>query len=196
MSITPAKLVSSCQRRPGQSRFGQTVNTESSGLTVGVSQTGQFAGGAGFGGRFRYNQGDLYDAAHLLRGQHLDAYAYHPALVAPEIFGVPAGIHVFRVPVAEPAHIAFRDGVHNILVVYIAYIRFPRAFVDFRELERDPVAELRSREQPVIPVVHADKSYHIGEQHRETYHDRRGADRNLFVHRFLPSPFFVFYCSA
>ena len=40
MSIAPTKCLSSCQRRPGQSRLGQRVNTDPSALTVGVSQTG------------------------------------------------------------------------------------------------------------------------------------------------------------
>ena len=51
MSSTATKNVSSCQRRPAQSRLGQRVNTESSGLTVGVSHTGQRSGGCGGGGR-------------------------------------------------------------------------------------------------------------------------------------------------
>ena len=36
MSIAPTKWVSSCQRRPGHTRLGQRVNTDPSGLTVGV----------------------------------------------------------------------------------------------------------------------------------------------------------------
>ena len=51
MSIAPVKCLSSCQRRPGQSRFGHRVNTESSGLTVGVWQIGHSLGGCGGGGR-------------------------------------------------------------------------------------------------------------------------------------------------
>ena len=53
MSIAPreAKCLSSCQRRPGQSRLGHWVKTAPSGLTVGVPQTGQRAGGRGGGAR-------------------------------------------------------------------------------------------------------------------------------------------------
>ena len=51
MSIAPTKWSSSCCGRPGHSRFGHLVNTESSGLTVGVSHTGQRSGGFGAGGR-------------------------------------------------------------------------------------------------------------------------------------------------
>ena len=49
MSITCANVVSSCQRRSGQSRFGQRVKTPV--LTVGVSQNGQRSGGRGGGSR-------------------------------------------------------------------------------------------------------------------------------------------------
>ena len=49
MSITCANVVSSCQRRSGQSRFGQRVKTPV--LTVGVSQNGQRSGGRGGGAR-------------------------------------------------------------------------------------------------------------------------------------------------
>src|SRR5919205_1032383 len=51
MSITAANVVSSCQRRSGQSRFGQRVKTLASTLTVGVSQNGQRSGGRGGGER-------------------------------------------------------------------------------------------------------------------------------------------------
>ena len=51
MSIAPAKCLSSCHCRPGHARLGQRVNTDPSGLTVGVWQTGHRAGGAGGGGR-------------------------------------------------------------------------------------------------------------------------------------------------
>ena len=49
MSIAPreTKCLSSCQARAGQSRLGHFVKTLSSGLTVGVSQNGQRAGGRG-----------------------------------------------------------------------------------------------------------------------------------------------------
>ena len=50
MSMIPANAFSSCQRRSGQSRFGQRVKTPSS-LTVGVSQNGQRSGGRGGGER-------------------------------------------------------------------------------------------------------------------------------------------------
>ncbi len=46
-----AKDLSSCQRRSGQSRFGQRVNTAPSGLTVGVAHEGHLAGGRGTGAR-------------------------------------------------------------------------------------------------------------------------------------------------
>ena len=51
MSIAPreTKCSSSCQRRPGQARFGQRVKTPSS-LTVGVSQTGSSPAARGAGG--------------------------------------------------------------------------------------------------------------------------------------------------
>ena len=49
MSITCANVVRSCQRRSGQSRFGQRVKTPV--LTVGVSQNGQRSGGRGGGAR-------------------------------------------------------------------------------------------------------------------------------------------------
>ena len=49
MSITCANVVSSCQRRSGQSRFGQRVKTPV--LIVGVLQNGQRSGGVGFGAR-------------------------------------------------------------------------------------------------------------------------------------------------
>ena len=53
MSIAPreTKCLSSCHARPGQSRFGHFVNTEPSGLTVGVLQNGQRSGGRGRRGR-------------------------------------------------------------------------------------------------------------------------------------------------
>ena len=49
MSIAPreTKCLSSCHWRPGHTVFGHFVKTPSSGLTVGVSQTGQRAGGRG-----------------------------------------------------------------------------------------------------------------------------------------------------
>ena len=76
MSIAPreTKCLSSCQRAPGQSRFGQFVNTAPSGLTVGVSQNGQRAGGRGGGGRsgllddVRRRRDDLRD--HVAGAQH------------------------------------------------------------------------------------------------------------------------------
>ena len=46
-----AKLLSSCQRRSGHSRFGQRVNTAPSAFTVGVPQNGHSAGGRGGGER-------------------------------------------------------------------------------------------------------------------------------------------------
>ncbi len=52
MSMAPreTKCLSSCHARSGQSRLGHVVKTESRGLTVGVSQKGQRAGGPGPGG--------------------------------------------------------------------------------------------------------------------------------------------------
>ena len=47
----PAKCLSSCQRRSGQSRLGQRVNTRPASLTVGVPHDGQRAGGRSGGER-------------------------------------------------------------------------------------------------------------------------------------------------
>ena len=62
------------ERRPGQARFGQIVKTESSGLTVGVSQTGQRSGGVrlrravGALGHVRRRRDHLRD--HVAGAQH------------------------------------------------------------------------------------------------------------------------------
>ena len=83
MSIAPreTKCLSSCQRRSGQSRFGQLVKTEPSGLTVGVSQNGQRSGGCGGGRavgrstRVRRGRDDLRDHVAGAQDDHLVADA-------------------------------------------------------------------------------------------------------------------------
>ena len=79
MSITCANVVSSCQRRSGQSRFGQRVKTP--GLIVGVLQNGQLAGGVGFGARscaldrVRRRRDDLRDHVAGAQDDHVVAGA-------------------------------------------------------------------------------------------------------------------------
>ena len=53
MSSAPTKCLTACRTWPGQpARFGQIVQTPSSGLIVGVPQAGHFSGGCGGAARF------------------------------------------------------------------------------------------------------------------------------------------------
>ena len=97
MSIAPreAKCVSSCQRRPSQSRLGHFVKTAFSGLTVGVPHTGQCFGG--FGGPraaraldlVRRRRDDLRD--HVARAQDDDLVARADVLAGEVLLVVQRG---------------------------------------------------------------------------------------------------------
>ena len=127
MSIAPreAKCLSSCHWRPGQTRFGQRVKTTPSSLTVGVSQTGHFAGGLAGGplgvlDRVRGGREHLRDHVAGAQDDHLvadaDVLAREVLLVVQrrELDGHAADVdrleHGERVQVAELA-----DVPHDVL---------------------------------------------------------------------------------